>query len=106
MAGGNLNFGFDSAGEGEGEGVGDGLREASVAGLWPAVWKLKSSVDELTDGPDDFTGGGGGGAFLLFVKEEVDETLAEGSGTNSCFFSNLRGIGGSKPTNGPPCCAM
>lgn len=51
-------------------------------------------------------GGGGGGAFLAL--DATDDTRV-GSGlecSTSCFLWNFLGIGGSKPTNGPPCLAI
>lgn len=46
-------------------------------------------------------GGGGGGAFFVFFSTETC-----GAGFSTLRVAYLRGTGGSKPTNGPPCFAM
>lgn len=65
----------------------------------------------LLEGPPE--GGGGGGALLRLI-ELVDsecplptlatEVTVDDLTREVTFF--LRGIGGSKPTKGPPCCRM
>lgn len=48
-------------------------------------------------------GGGGGGAFFDFFEIEFDRVTVVDL---SNFVWNFLGIGGSSPTNGPPCFAM
>ncbi len=47
-------------------------------------------------------GGGGGGAFFLLVDEET-ELFLDATSLSTVLYMYLRGIGGSSPTNGPPC---
>lgn len=51
-------------------------------------------------------GGGGGGAFLCFLGASTGAAGAAAVVPASCLRWNLRGTGGSRPTKGPPSCAM
>jgi hypothetical protein len=59
-------------------------------------------------------GGGGGGALALLAEPCESELLLPTLATDTTDvrvadltrICALRGIGGSNPTNGPPCCLM
>lgn len=105
-AGGTLKTRFTgSAGAGSGAGVGVGDDSAS------GVDELTDWFeDAATDGEDWCASGGGGGAFLCFIlglDSGIDVVSSLSIATAfSCAFWYFLGTGGSKPTRGPPCCAI
>lgn len=108
--GGNLNLGFSGVASG-GSRAG---RDALDSGAGDRSGE-DSSEGDLTGGDlatgaewglgDIAAGGGGGGAFFFLESVGVGvESSTESAELG--IWEKRRGMGGSKPTRGPPCLAM
>lgn len=93
----------------------DSAGELAAGGVGAALTELTLEAACAEDG-----GGGGGGALFLrtadcslcpeptllaVAEESLLDRLAGGSGVGA-LGAYFRGIGGSRPTSGPPCCLI
>lgn len=108
LAGGNLKDRL--AGASDGESTRSSSSTSSFGGTLGGMSLGAGEGDGDTDSetpPEG--GGGGGGAFLCLldlVVEELKLSVRSGTSKSSWWWSVRLGIGGSKPTKGPPCLAI
>jgi hypothetical protein len=76
----------------------DSVTEGEMSG----VFSLVTSEGVDADSEYIVAGGGGGGAF--FLTDGVDDIGEDGTACLPCWY--FLGIGGSNPTNAPPCCLI
>lgn len=94
--GGTRNCGLNVVGVGVAEGSGDSLEPGGGVG---------EDVDPALNGALGAPAPGGGGGAFFFVSDS-GVTKSDKSGVELAALANRLGMGGSNPTNGPPCLAM